>query len=82
MLEAAGDPYSAEAGGRPEDLVQSVGCVMRILEVVGRHLGLPVKTIARRCALNMSTRYDLVRALACGGYVVRLPDGTSRSVTN
>ena len=49
---------------------------MRVLEVVGRHPGLPVKAIARQCGLNISTSYHLVRTLAYEGYLVRLPDGT------
>lgn len=60
----------------PEDFVQSVGRAMRVLEVVGRHPGLPVKAIARHCALNISTTYHLIRTLAYEGYVVRLPDGS------
>lgn len=62
--------------GRPDDFVQSVGRAMRVLEVVGRHPGLPVKAIARHCALNISTSYHLVRTLAYEGYLVRLPNGT------
>ena len=42
----------------------------------GRHPGLPVKAIARHCALNISTSYHLVRTLAYEGYLVRLPNGT------
>ena len=49
---------------------------MRVLEIIGRHPGLPVKAIARRCGLNISTGYHLVRTLAYGGYLVRLPNGT------
>jgi DNA-binding IclR family transcriptional regulator len=63
-------------GDRPDDFVQSVGRAMRVLEVVGRHPGLPVKAIARRCELNISTGYHLVRTLAYGGYLVRLSNGT------
>jgi DNA-binding IclR family transcriptional regulator len=62
--------------GRPDDFVQSVGRAMRVLEVVGQHPGLPVKAIARHCALNISTSYHLVRTLAYEGYLVRLPNGT------
>jgi DNA-binding IclR family transcriptional regulator len=61
---------------RPGDFVQSVGRAMRVLEVVGRQPGLPVKAIARRCDLNISTGYHLVRTLAYGGYLVRLTNGT------
>jgi DNA-binding IclR family transcriptional regulator len=62
--------------GRPEDFVQSVGRAVRVLEVVGREPGLPVKAIARKCDLNISTSYHLVRTLAYEGYLVRLPNGT------
>jgi DNA-binding IclR family transcriptional regulator len=62
--------------GRPEDFVQSVGRAARLLEVVGREPGLPVKAIARKCDLNISTSYHLVRTLAYEGYLVRLPNGT------
>ncbi len=61
---------------RPDDFVQSVGRAMRLLEVVGREPGLPVKAIARKCDLNVSTSYHLVRTLAYEGYLVRLPNGT------
>lgn len=61
---------------RPDDFVQSVGRAMRILEVVGTSPGLPVKSVARRAGLNISTTYHLVRTLAYEGYLRRLPDGT------
>jgi DNA-binding IclR family transcriptional regulator len=64
------------AGRLPADFVQSVGRAMLILEMVGRRPGLPVKAIARRCSLNISTTYHLIRTLAYEGYLVRLPDGT------
>lgn len=60
----------------PDDFVQSVGRAMRVLEVVSAHPGLPVKAIARRCCLNISTTYHLVRTLAYTGYLVRDDDGT------
>jgi DNA-binding IclR family transcriptional regulator len=63
-------------GGRPDDFVQSVGRAVRVLEVVGRYPGLPVKAIARHCDLNVSTSYHLVRTLAYEGYLVRLGNGT------
>lgn len=75
-MEQAGVQGSVEEGVRPEDFVQSVGRALRVLEVVGRRRGLPVKTIARHCGLNISTTYHLVRTLAYEGYVVRLADGT------
>jgi DNA-binding IclR family transcriptional regulator len=62
--------------GRPDDFVQSVGRAARLLEVVGREPGLPVKAIARKCDLNISTGYHLVRTLAYEGYLARLPNGT------
>ncbi|GGM16410.1 IclR family transcriptional regulator [Promicromonospora citrea] len=61
---------------RPDDLVQSVARALRVLEVVTRTPGLPVKAIARRSGLNLSTTYHLVRTLAYAGYVARLKDGT------
>jgi DNA-binding IclR family transcriptional regulator len=61
---------------RPDDFVQSVGRAVRVLEVVGREPGLPVKAIARKADLNISTSYHLVRTLAYEGYLVRLPNGT------
>jgi DNA-binding IclR family transcriptional regulator len=62
--------------GRPDDFVQSVGRAVRVLEVVGHEPGLPVKAIARKCRLNISTSYHLVRTLAYEGYLQRLPNGT------
>ncbi|MBO0843888.1 MAG: helix-turn-helix domain-containing protein [Nocardioides sp.] len=61
---------------RPDDFVQSVGRAVRVLEAVGREPGLPVKAIARKCELNISTSYHLVRTLAYEGYLARLPNGT------
>jgi DNA-binding IclR family transcriptional regulator len=63
-------------GGPPEDFVQSVGRALRILEVVSTHRALTVKGIARRCGLNLSTTYHLVRTLAYEDYLERLPNGT------
>jgi DNA-binding IclR family transcriptional regulator len=74
-MEPGGEVPVAD-DGRPDDFVQSVGRAMRVLEVVGRHPGLPVKAIARHCALNISTSYHLVRTLAYEGYLARLPNGT------
>lgn len=79
MDEAARSRPGREARGpdpRPEDFVQSVGRALRVLEVVGSRPGLPVKTIARRCDLNISTTYHLVRTLAYENYLHRRPDGT------
>lgn len=76
-MERATEYRKAEADDvRPEDFVQSVGRAMRLLEVVGASPGLPVKAIARRSGLNISTTYHLVRTLAYEGYLLRLPDGT------
>lgn len=71
-------PHTRDPGAPspPDDYVQSVGRAMRVLEVVSTHPGLPVKSIARRCSLNVSTTYHLVRTLAYTGYLVRLADGT------
>ena len=82
MATAGGEVGAMEPGGevpgdgRPDDFVQSVGRAVRLLEVVGREPGLPVKAIARKCDLNISTSYHLVRTLAYEGYLVRLANGT------
>lgn len=61
---------------QPTDLIQSVSRACRILEEVGAGRGpLTVKAIARRCELNLSTAYHLVRTLTYEGYLVRSPDG-------
>jgi IclR helix-turn-helix domain len=75
-MEPAGAPRSGAGSRRPDDFVQSVGRAMRVLEVVARRPNLPVKTIARLCALNISTTYHLLRTLSSEGYVRRRPDGT------
>ena len=72
-MEPARVPSPVQPERRPEDFVQSVGRAMRVLEVVGRRPGLPVKTIARLCALNISTTYHLVRTLAYEGYASAYP---------
>lgn len=64
-----------ERGPAPDDMVQSVSRALRVLEMVSATPGLPVKAIARRCGLNVSTTYHLVRTLAYEGYLRRLPDG-------
>lgn len=76
MERAAGNGVEKSDEVRPEDFVQSVGRAMRLLEIVGSRPGLPVKAIARRSGLNISTTYHLVRTLAYEGYLLRLPDGT------
>lgn len=65
-----------QPSGQPDDFVQSVGRALRVLEVVSSRPGLPVKAIARRCELNLSTTYHLVRTLAYEGYLERLADST------
>jgi DNA-binding IclR family transcriptional regulator len=61
---------------QPTDLIQSVSRAFRILEEVGAsRVPLTVKAIARRCQLNLSTAYHLVRTLTYEGYLVRAPDG-------
>lgn len=63
----------------PNDLVRSVSRALRILEEVGAGgIPLTVKAIARRCRLNLSTSYHLVRTLTYEGYLVRGPDGHYR----
>lgn len=61
---------------QPSDLVRSVSRAFRILEEVGASPApLTVKAIARRCRLNLSTTYHLVRTLGYEGYLTRCPDG-------
>jgi DNA-binding IclR family transcriptional regulator len=61
---------------QPTDLIQSVSRAFRILEEVGASRApLTVKAIARRCQLNLSTAYHLVRTLTYEGYLLRAPDG-------
>jgi DNA-binding IclR family transcriptional regulator len=61
----------------PTDFVQSVSRALRVLEQVARaERPLPVKVIARRCGLNLSTVYHLVRTLCYEGYLIRQSDGT------
>jgi len=60
----------------PSDLIRSVSRALRIMEEVSRSpRPLPVKVVARRCQLRLSTAYHLVRTLCYEGYLVRLPDG-------
>jgi DNA-binding IclR family transcriptional regulator len=60
----------------PTDLIRSVSRALRIIEEVsGSSRPLPVKVIARRCQLHLSTAYHLVRTLCYEGYLVRLPSG-------
>jgi len=61
----------------PTDLIQSVSRALRVLEQVTQaDHPLPVKVIARRCGLNLSTTYHLVRTLCYEGYLDRQSDGT------
>ena len=63
-------------GEEPTDLIRSVSRALRIIEEVsGSPRPLPVKVIARRCEINLSTAYHLVRTLCYEGYLVRLPSG-------
>lgn len=65
-----------EHGTQPSDLVRSVSRAFRILEEVGAvSTPLTVKAIARRCRLNLSTAYHLVRTMVYEGYLVRTGDG-------
>ncbi len=60
----------------PGDLIRSVSRALRIMEEVSRsRRPLPVKVIARRCRLHVSTAYHLARTLCYEGYLVRLPSG-------
>ena len=52
----------------PTDLIRSVSRALRVLEQVTQaERPLTVKVIARRCGLNLSTTYHLVRTLAAWG---------------
>ena len=63
-------------GSQPTDLIQSVSRALRVLEQVAQaDRPLPVKVIARRCGLNLSTAYHLVRTLCYEGYLIRRADG-------
>lgn len=56
----------------PGDLVRSVSRALRVLEVVSQSAQpLPVKVIARRTGLHLSTTYHLARTLAYEGYLRR-----------
>jgi len=69
---------AAPKNGRaePTDLIRSVSRALRVLEEVSRaDRPLPVKVIARRCGLSLSTTYHLVRTLCFEGYLVRTTAG-------
>jgi DNA-binding IclR family transcriptional regulator len=60
----------------PTDLIQSVSRALRVLEQVAQaERPLPAKVIARRCGLNLSTAYHLIRTLCYEGYLIRQADG-------
>jgi DNA-binding IclR family transcriptional regulator len=60
----------------PSDLIRSVSRALRVLEQVTRsERPLTVKALARRCGLNLSTTYHLVRTLSYEGYLTRCPSG-------
>jgi DNA-binding IclR family transcriptional regulator len=60
----------------PTDLIRSVSRALRIVEqVAGSPHPLPVKVIARRSEINLSTAYHLIRTLCYEGYLVRLASG-------
>ncbi|MEU4575022.1 IclR family transcriptional regulator [Nonomuraea sp. ATR24] len=64
------------SGDEPSDLIRSVSRALRVLEEVAQSdRPLTVKVIARRCGLNLSTSYHLVRTLCYEGYLLRLPSG-------
>lgn len=70
------DRPSAQGPAEPTDLIRSVSRALRVLEEVGRAgRPVPVKVIARRAELNLSTAYHLVRTLCFEGYLVRLSSG-------
>jgi DNA-binding IclR family transcriptional regulator len=72
----AGNVQGADHDAQPGDLIRSVSRALRIMEEVSRSSRpLPVKVIARRCQLHVSTAYHLVRTLCYEGYLVRLPSG-------
>jgi DNA-binding IclR family transcriptional regulator len=74
--ELAGGGRMREQAPEPSDLVRSVSRAFRILEEVGAGPApLTVKAIARRCEVNLSTAYHLVRTLTYEGYLVRDQDG-------
>jgi len=55
-------------GEEPGDLIRSVSRALRIIEEVSSSpRPLPVKVIARRCELHLSTAYHLVRTLCYEG---------------
>jgi len=61
----------------PTDLIQSVSRALRVLEQVTQaDHPMPVKAVARRCGLNLSTTYHLMRTLCYEGYLTRQADGS------
>ncbi len=71
-----GDMLGPVSGSPPIDLIQSVSRALRVLEQVAQaQRPLPAKVIARRCGLNLSTAYHLIRTLCYEGYLIRQADG-------
>jgi DNA-binding IclR family transcriptional regulator len=65
-----------QSHAEPTDLIRSVSRALRIVELVsGSPHPLPVKVIARRAEINLSTAYHLIRTLCYEGYLVRLASG-------
>jgi DNA-binding IclR family transcriptional regulator len=65
-----------QSPAEPTDLIRSVSRALRIIELVaGSPHPLPVKVIARRSEINLSTAYHLIRTLCYEGYLVRLASG-------
>jgi hypothetical protein len=61
----------------PTDLIRSVSRALRVLEQVTQaEHPVPVKAVARRCGLNLSTTYHLMRTLCYEGYLTRQADGS------
>lgn len=70
------DRSQPQGPAEPTDLIRSVSRALRVLEEVGRAgRPVPVKVIARRAQLNLSTTYHLVRTLCFEGYLVRVSSG-------
>lgn len=86
MVASRGFPWDAgtvtgstpphRTSAEPSDLIRSVSRALRVLEEVARaDRPLSVKVLARRCGLNLSTTYHLVRTLCYEGYLTRQPPG-------
>lgn len=67
------------SGEGPSDLIRSVSRALRVLEEVGATpQGLTAKQVARRCEINLSTAYHLLRTLSYEGYLIRRSHGVYR----